>query len=522
MLIAKSAVEQYLGRRFDSYLWMKDLTREQLERELRALPVRPRFKTDPWLHQLVCFYIGLMVPDFLFLLDMGLGKTKIILDLLTQLLRERRVRRGLVFVPRMINMHDWSTAAQVHGNLEPWLVDVHDTQEKFERLLHPKGDFTVIDYAGLHLACTVKAKGRKGRKSGMRLVPDVDKINALKEVYDFINPDECHKLGNPDSLWFRIADELLASARYRFGTTGTLFGRDLDAVHTQFNAIDRGATFGGKIALFHAAFFTAKQGPFRTELQFNRDMTPHLRRMLANRSIRYDDWEVNDLPKLVEQRRLFDLPQQQLEHYLRALEGLIEANGVLRDMEAQWFRMRQITAGYLQWKDDTGVHEVVFDKNPKLAALESMLVDELPDRKVVVSYEYTRTGQTIVDMLERARIPYVWLYGGTRDPIACKQRFIDDPACRVFLMNSEAGGTGVDGLQHVSNYLVMYESPSPPSPRKQVLKRVYRPGQKRRTFVIDMVMQRTVDAGILNALADDFDLYDRVVSGKVNPRSLFG
>ena len=89
---SKRAVEAYTGREFSSFDWMKRLSREQLIRELSRFKVPPEFKSDPWLHQLVCQFIGMCEPRFLFLLDMGLGKSKIIVDLITQAQREGQLR----------------------------------------------------------------------------------------------------------------------------------------------------------------------------------------------------------------------------------------------------------------------------------------------------------------------------------------------------------------------------------------------------------------------------------------------
>ena len=74
MLISKQARLEYINREFRSFTWMKKLTEEDLRDALRRERPRPHFKTDPWLHQLVCFYIGMVEPRFLFLLDMGAGK----------------------------------------------------------------------------------------------------------------------------------------------------------------------------------------------------------------------------------------------------------------------------------------------------------------------------------------------------------------------------------------------------------------------------------------------------------------
>src|SRR5690349_13759396 len=150
MLISRQAVKEYLGREFDDFRWMKKLSRERVERELNNLKVKPRFKTNPWLHQLVCVYIGLMYPRFLFLLDMGTGKSKIIADLITQIQRERKLEGALVMVPRQINIASWMDDLAIHSDLEPWPINIPDIDEKWERLIRPRGDVTIIDYQGLH------------------------------------------------------------------------------------------------------------------------------------------------------------------------------------------------------------------------------------------------------------------------------------------------------------------------------------------------------------------------------------
>lgn len=513
MLISKQAVRGYLARDFESFTWMKRASRDELEAELKHFKVRPVFRTRPWDHQLVCFIIAHYFPEFLFLLDMGLGKTKIVLDILLQALREGRAKRALITVPRLINMADWRTAAETHSDLEPFLVDCQDTEEKLDRLLNPRGDFTVIDYAGLHLAVSAKKKGK------------LVKSNALAEKvarrYDFYNMDECHKVGNHQSLWFSIMRHLTREAEFAFGTTGTLFSRDPEAIWSQFYLVDRGHTFGENLGLFRAAFFTSTVNRWGgVDLTYNRDMTRTLNRMMANRSIRYDDWEVHNLPEVLRQRRQLRLPSEQREHYLLALQGLINSAGVIHEQEAQWYRMRQITAGYMKWTDEFGDHEIRFKDNPKLEALTGLL-EEAGSNKVVVVCEYRLTGLIVSEHLKRLKIDHEWLYGGTKDPIACKQRFIDDDGCRVMVLNSEAGGTGVDGLQAVSAFMVLYETPTSPTPRKQVIKRLHRPGQQRPVRVVDLVMTNTVDAGILDDLDAGLDLYASVMSGKPVDKKLF-
>jgi hypothetical protein len=519
MILSRRAIADFMDRNLDDYRWMKKLTREAIMRELNQLKVKPKFKTEPWLHQLVCFYIGLCRPEFLFLLDMGLGKSKILADLITQIQRERKLEGALITVPRVINIDSWKDDLLLHSDLEPWGCDVSDTEEKWERLAYPKGDVTLIDYAGLHLAACKKEKVT-GKKS--RLVRDDKKIRHLQKTYNFIGIDESHKLSNKDNLWYGIMNQLCKASEFRYATTGTLFGKDPEALWAQFYLIDRGDTFGENLGLFRGGFFTTKTNPWKGVVYtFDQKLDGKLHTMLQHRSIRYDEDEVLDLPSRVNLTHTFDMGEEQREHYLRAAEGLINADGQLSELDANWLRMRQIVSGYLAWEDGLGKHVLPFKHNPKLDGLER-LIDEMGDSKIIVCYDYTETGKLITERIKSMGIDFEWYYGGTKDKSGSRRRFLDDPKCRIFVMNSEAGGTGNDGLQKVARYMVFYETPTPPTTRKQTIKRIHRPGQTQRSFIYDLVMRKTIDKGILAGIAENIDVYDKVVNGKAKRDLLLG
>ena len=371
MLISRLAVRQYLSRDFDSFLWMKKLREEDLMRQLRQLRVRPYFKTKPWLHQLVCFYIGLCRPEFLFLLDMGLGKTKIILDLITHFRREGNLPGpALVGVPRAINVHSWMDDIPVHSDLGGWPIDVEDIEEKWERLCEPKGDVAVIDFQSLHWALS-KRKQAKGSKK-FTLVPDEVRVARVQKIYRFVNIDEIHKLANHQSLWFSLWRRLTAEALYAFGMTGTIFGRDLEDIWGQFYLIDRGDTFGENLGLFRGSFFTAEPNKWGRgeKYTYNKSMDLQLNRMMQHRSLAYSENEVLDLPARVMRADRFTMGQEQRDHYLRMIDGIIEARGRREEAEGQWVRLRQIRAGYLKWTDGHGDHVIRFKENPLLDGLE--------------------------------------------------------------------------------------------------------------------------------------------------------
>lgn len=520
MLLSREAVRAFMSRDLDDFRWMKQLTREQIERELASLRVRPRFKGDPpWLHQLVCFLIGLSQPRFQFLLDMGAGKTRIISMLIEHFKREGKLDRALITVPRIINIESWMEDVPLRTDLEPWAVNVSDIEEKRERLLRPRGDVTIIDMQSLQWALCKKEKHR-GKH---RLVRDDKVVRQVLRLYNLLGIDETHKqVANHNNLWFSLLDQLSKGMDYAYGATGTLFGKRVEDAWSQFYVIDRGETLGENLGPFRAAFFDAKMSPWKGQVfTFNKTRWEEFHRTLQHRSIRYEEDELLELPARVPRRKNFSMSEEQREHYNRALEGLIQAGGNLRELDAQYTRMRQIVSGYLVWKDDYGEHVLHFKQNPKLDGLEA-LIDEMGDSKIIVVYWYTETGRMIVDRVKEMGIGVEWLWGGTKDRAALRERFMNVSSnSRVLVMQAEAGGTGNDGLQKVARYMVFYETPTDPTTRRQTEKRIHRPGQTKRSFIYDLVMMRSLDAGILSDIKEGVDTHNDVVNGKGRRRGFY-
>lgn len=513
-MISKQIIRQFLSQRMNSFLWMKKLREEDLLAEFKTYKVRPQFKTDPWLHQMVCFHIAECYRDFLFLLDLGTGKTKLILDIITQKQREKKLKRALAITKGQLGIWSWGKAVNDHSNLEAVLA-TGSIEEKFEKLIAPRGDVTVIDYPGLHLALCSRKTNTKGKTV---LVPDEKKIALVKNKYNLLNIDELHMAQNADTLRFQLIDSLADVMDFRYGMTGTPIGRYPADVWGQFYLIDRGNTFSAEQGLFREAFFTEKPDVWKGRVwEFDRSKRKLFYQFMQNKSIWYSENECGDIPACNTIPVPLDFTPEQREHYLHAVEGLVNAGGKFTETDNSYHRMRQIVAGYLHWKDEYGEHTIHLDENPKLDMLQSYLEDS-GDAKFVVSHEYNESGRMITKRLEKLGIGHEWIWGGSRDPIAAASRFIEDPKKRVLVMNSEAGGTGTDGLQKVARYLIFYESPASPRTRQQVIKRVHRTGQRHRTFIYDLIIQTSIDVRVLDFIAEGRDLHAELVEGKFEPK----
>ena len=516
-MIQRSAVDAFLRRKLDNWLWMKQLKREDLLQEFKHYKVKPVFKgpEEPWLHQLVCFHIGMCNPEFLFLLDMGTGKTRIILHAITQAQREKKLKRALVTVNSQLTIDSWDTGIEKYSDLEPVIINSSTVEEKWEKLIAPTGDIAVIDYTGLHLALSKKIKqGKKGV-----LLRDDAKVKQLKKIYNFYDADESQELRNTDTLRYAIIRSLTKEMDFRYASTGTPMGRNPEDMFSQFLLVDHGETFSDTLGMFREAFFLKSSNGFGTEWVFDKRKDYLFNQFMQHRSIRYLEEECGDIPPRHEVPLKLDFTSEQREHYLHAVQGLISAGGKLSEMDNSYHRMRQIVAGYMHWRDEYGEHTVRLDNNPKLEMLR-LLLEDSGNSKFVVSHEYTESGQMVADMLDELKIGYEWVYGGTKDKVAAKDRFIADRNKRVFLMNSEVGGTGIDGLQDVTRYLVFYESPTSPITRKQVIKRVSRSGQGKRTFIYDLILKKSIDIRVLEFIAEGNDLHKALVDGGAKVKQL--
>jgi hypothetical protein len=91
------------------------------------------------------------------------------------------------------------------------------------------------------------------------------------------------------------------------------------------------------------------------------------------------------------------------------------------------------------------------------------------------------------------------------------ERFLSEPKCHPAVINHKIGAYSLDGLQHVSNYTIFYESPVSPIDREQAEHRLVRDGQERRVFQYDLIVRGSVDARILAFHAEGEDMFNALL-----------
>lgn len=134
--------------------------------------------------------------------------------------------------------------------------------------------------------------------------------------------------------------------------------------------------------------------------------------------------------------------------------------------------------------------------------------------KVVIFAHHTH----IIGMLMDALKAYgpVSLTGATKldDRQAAVDTFQTDPACRVFIGNIQAAGTGI--TLTVASHVIFLEAPWSPSLLHQASDRCHRIGQRNAVMIDILVISASIDCLILHKILAKTSVIDQIIVEKPN------
>jgi SNF2 family DNA or RNA helicase len=518
-MIAKTAIENYLNRNLVDSSSIKLFTEEQLDSIIDQLNPKPVFNLKPYKHQKATFLLCLKYGFYLPLLDMGLGKSSIALNLFRQKRNEwlqfnpqnSHLFNMLVLVPNIGNLATWKNQVKTHTpEFSIQVLDGKGEKERWEQI-YSDNPILVCTYQGLVSLLTDSVKAKKGKKN--KWIVNEEKVDALIDRFAFCCFDEATAFGNHLSLTYKICKRISWASDFAIGMTGTPFGNDPHSLWPMFDVIDRGETFG-ELGLFREAFFKKKKNYFSgfDEWVFDKSKKKALSQMMRHRSIRYNKNECLDLPPKIYIKRPIPASQESLIYYNKLIEQLIASKDDFEVRENIYHKMRYLTAGYIKVKTDKdSYNEIVLDSNPKLDALIADIKEIPNEDKIVIFHHYLRTGEIIEERLKKEKIRFVTCNSQTKDVTESLEKFADDPKMRIML-SSSAGAMG-SNLQN-AHYVMFFESSSDPKIREQEEGRCHRIGQTEKVIYFDYFVEGTVDEKILKCLAEGKNLFTSVVESK--------
>ena len=385
----------------------------------------------------------------------------------------------------------------------------------------------------------------------------VQTVRGKKLVEEFLRQhrvlgvdDESHRTSNPKTAASKAVKKVLRACRYRRIGTGTLIRQNPFSAYGQFDLLGDGLLGFSSMTAFKSMYAellpkdnwlvqriskqiadkTKQRGadgklPFTPQIVATDDNgrpmfrnLPDLRKRLLKVASMLTLADVNGKEPVVnESTRYVQLTTAQVAVYhelqkygvAQAPGGQLTADGAL----AMSIRLAQIAGGYAPSDDDPAAAQVG-EVNPKVQEVLG-LIEELGEGKLVI---WCKFRAEIAGLLAKLREVYgpastVEYHGSLngKQKDAAKRTFIDDPACRFFVGQTRAGGTGLDGMQAVAQYMVFYSNDYPYELRDQAIGRLARTGGSDVVQVWDIVAEGTVDDDVIDCMRAAQDVSETVL-----------
>lgn len=220
---------------------------------------------------------------------------------------------------------------------------------------------------------------------------------------------------------------------------------------------------------------------------------------------------VKDMPPVTYQELWYELDPKHQALYNRILdEQLVKFdNGEKLDLtnaSALFFAMQQVPLN-AEYFSQGAISSTGFE-------MVDEVMDELGDKKLVVFTYYRRTSEAFQARYGDHGVQLV--YGGMSNK--AQQRsldtFISDPKCRMLVMNIQAGGAGIDGLQHVCSDMLFAEMPFVPPHFVQAVARLDRTGQHLPVNVRLLLAEKTLQKQLWLNLQEKDSLVNLCIRGQ--------
>lgn len=511
-MFSQKAIQNFLRSKTHDFSYIKKEDKETLLELIKEDYPNYRWKTnEPFTHQLASLLLGIYNPHFFFFLHMGAGKSRISIDIMNYLYEKKDVDKTLILVPNIISGNSWGEQIDTHSVNDFKYVEVVGTKEERQRQLMLIADIYIMTYTSLQVLFTEKVKTKKGNK----LTPLIDNIKDFSNEFQLIIMDETHLAKSSTSLTFKILKEITKNIPYRYGLTGTPMSNPLD-LWSQYYLIDKGETLNPNFFLFRDAFFTVTKNKYwgGYSINFKNNLTDILNDKIKNKSIRYSEKETNELPPLIIQDIYLDMPMETRSIYTQLKDKLLKFRKDYEQVVSNFHKMRMCCGGFIDFKEseNSDKKRIIFHNNPKTEAVMDIINKLPPDEKIVISYEYTGSGDEICKVLEKNKIKYTRLYSETKDKTDAINKFKKDPKYRVIVLNSKSGGVSIN-LQN-SHRMIIYELPTSPIIYQQLIPRIYRTGQTEKTFIYILEIKDSIDIKVKTFLLLGKNYFNSIIEGK--------
>ena len=466
----------------------------------------PNFKTKPFNHQLQALGCSWDKKDFAYFMEMGTGKSKVLIDNVAMLYDQGQINAAVVIAPKGV-YRNWERLEipnhlpdHIQTRVTTWVAPSSRTKEDKKNIDNLSKTFDGLDIFLMNV------EALSSKPAAEFLASYLNSTNSLLAV------DESTTIKTQSAGRTKNIVKAARLAKYRRILTGSPVTKNPLDLYSQCAFLDEDL-------LGFSSYWAYKA---RYAIEVKRHTSTHafphivgfrnldeLSRKLAFFSFRVLKEDCLDLPAKIYSPRHIELSKEQEKAYndlatfaIAQLEGqTLTVNNTMTML----LRLHQITCGYLPTDDGQG--EPIPLKNNRMDELLSVL--EETEGKVIIWANYRYSIFDIEKNLKKkfGEDTVVTYFGDTKDQDRQEivKTFQDEESpVRFFVANQQTGGYGL--TLTAASTVVYYSNNYDLEKRIQSEDRAHRIGQKNNVTYIDIICESTVDENIVSSLRNKIDL----------------
>ncbi len=465
-----------------------------------------KFKTTPYKHQMTALEKSWNKENFAYFMEMGTGKTKVLIDNLSMLYDKGKVNGALIVAPKGVvkTWYEQELPAHLVDHIECvsvlWQSNITKKQQEHLDMLFMPG-------LGLHiLIMNVESLSTdKGVNFARKFLSSHNTLMAI---------DESTTIKTPTAKRTKNIISLGKLAKYRRIMTGSPVTKNPLDLYTQCLFLDPYLlnfqsyyAFRNRYAIMKTMHVRGRSIQVVHKFQNLNELSETVK-TFSDRVLKEDCLDLP--PKIFMKRHVALTPDQKKIYDQMKKQAIAVLNGKVTStmtVLTQLMRLHQITCGH--FTADDGTTQSV-DSN-RIKELMGVL-DETEGKAIIWANYQLSVGEIIQAIIkEYGEDSYVHYYGLTsqeerQDNI---RKFQNDPKCRFLVGTPQTGGYGITLTQ--ANTVIYYSNSYDLEKRLQSEDRAHRIGQKKTVTYIDLIAEDTVDEKIVKALRDKINIASEVM-----------
>ena len=465
-----------------------------------------KFKTKPYAHQLTALEKSWNKENYAYFMEMGTGKTKVLIDNLAMLYDKGKVDGALIIAPKGVvkTWYEQELPTHLPNHIDNvsvlWQSNITKSQQE-------KLDSILENEMLLHvLIMNVEALStEKGVNFARKFINSHKTLMAI---------DESTTIKTPTARRTKNTILLGKQAKYKRIMTGSPITKNPLDLYTQCEFLDPWLLDFTSYYAFRNRYAEMKTMHLRgRSIQVVSEFKnlSELSETVKNFSYRVLKEDCLDLPpKNFIKRHITLTPAQKKIYEQMKKAAMAVLNGKVTTtmtVLTQLMRLHQITCGHFT-ADDGSVQEV---ESNRLNELMSIL--EETEGKAIIWANYQRDVAQIIEHIEKkyGKGSIVDYYGLTpqEDRQNNIRKFQNDSNCRFLIGTPQTGGYGITLTQ--ANTVIYYSNGYDLEKRLQSEDRAHRIGQKKTVTYVDLICEDTVDEKIVKALRDKINIASEVM-----------